>query len=98
MGSNGLVLRVLFGAVVIFGVIWVLFVGILANHATETTTTMVTVPLTENFKHWKPIAREKYHTHRDTDLNYVSKRRVPNGPDPIHNRRASKARQPPGRI
>ncbi|TXG59046.1 hypothetical protein EZV62_016875 [Acer yangbiense] len=101
MESNGRVLRVLFGAVVFFGVIWVLFVGILANHATAetmtmmrartTTTTTVTmkVPSTENFKQWKLIAREKnqHHTHhQDSDLNYVSKRRVPNGPDPIHNR------------
>ncbi|KAK4833424.1 hypothetical protein QYF36_004728 [Acer negundo] len=70
---------------------------------TTTTTTTVTmkVPSTGNSKHWKLIAREKnqHHTHhQDSDLNYVSKRRVPNGPDPIHNRRASKARQPPGRI
>ncbi|KAK1438861.1 hypothetical protein QVD17_04673 [Tagetes erecta] len=30
-------------------------------------------------------------------LNYVSKRRVPNGPDPIHNRRTRSTRQPPNR-
>ncbi|KAK4423789.1 hypothetical protein Salat_1961800 [Sesamum alatum] len=31
------------------------------------------------------------------DLNYSnSKRKVPNGPDPIHNRRAGSSRQPPG--
>ncbi|KAH6822364.1 hypothetical protein C2S53_003829 [Perilla frutescens var. hirtella] len=30
------------------------------------------------------------------DLNYVSKRRIPNGPDPIHNRRTGSSRQPPG--
>ncbi|KAK1282140.1 CLAVATA3/ESR (CLE)-related protein 25 [Acorus calamus] len=34
---------------------------------------------------------------RPTDFNYVSKRRVPNGPDPIHNRKAGKSGQPPGR-
>ncbi|KAI3936362.1 hypothetical protein MKX01_038407 [Papaver californicum] len=27
----------------------------------------------------------------------ASKRRVPNGPDPIHNRRARKSKEPPGR-
>lgn len=27
--------------------------------------------------------------HQRLDLNYMSKRRVPNGPDPIHNRSAS---------
>ncbi|KAK6133705.1 hypothetical protein DH2020_032615 [Rehmannia glutinosa] len=30
------------------------------------------------------------------DLNYTIKRRIPNGPDPIHNRRAGNSRQPPG--
>ncbi|KAK8477307.1 hypothetical protein V6N13_090354 [Hibiscus sabdariffa] len=30
------------------------------------------------------------------DLNYMSKRRVPNGPDPIHNRRAGNSGRPPG--
>ncbi|KAK0585405.1 hypothetical protein LWI29_028029 [Acer saccharum] len=71
------------------------------TRTTTTTTVTMKVPSTENFKQRKLIAREKnqHHTHhQDSDLNYVSKRRVPNGPDPIHNRRASKARQPPGRI
>ncbi|GAB2280384.1 hypothetical protein Dimus_015019 [Dionaea muscipula] len=31
------------------------------------------------------------------DINYLSKRRVPNGPDPIHNRRAGNSKQPPGK-
>ncbi|MED6163183.1 hypothetical protein PIB30_077463 [Stylosanthes scabra] len=30
------------------------------------------------------------------DFNYMSKRRVPNGPDPIHNRRAGNSGRPPG--
>ncbi|EXB74727.1 hypothetical protein L484_011006 [Morus notabilis] len=30
-------------------------------------------------------------------INYMSKRRVPNGPDPIHNRRAGKSGRLPGR-
>lgn len=85
MGSNGSVLRVLFGAVLFFGVIWILFVVMLANHETTTRATG-TVPSAENFKNWKLNAREKHHTHQDSDPFYVSKRRVPNGPDPIHNR------------
>ncbi|KAI7757087.1 hypothetical protein M8C21_028487 [Ambrosia artemisiifolia] len=37
-------------------------------------------------------------TRRDGSvINYVSKRRVPNGPDPIHNRRTRNTRQPPNR-
>ncbi|XP_031489074.1 uncharacterized protein LOC116256746 [Nymphaea colorata] len=35
--------------------------------------------------------------HPQPDPISTSKRRVPNGPDPIHNRRAGKSRQPPGR-
>ncbi|KAK8529497.1 hypothetical protein V6N13_102411 [Hibiscus sabdariffa] len=31
--------------------------------------------------------------HQRMDLNYMSKRRVPNGPDPIHNRRAGNSRR-----
>lgn len=87
MGRGGWVFRFLFGAVVVFGIIWLLFAGILANHVTTTTTT-VTVPSTEILNNWKMIAREKqkHQAHQDMDFNYVSKRRVPNGPDPIHNR------------
>ncbi|XP_051118468.1 CLAVATA3/ESR (CLE)-related protein 25 [Andrographis paniculata] len=33
--------------------------------------------------------------HQDININYVSKRRVPNGPDPIHNRRAGDLQLPP---
>ncbi|KAK1259603.1 CLAVATA3/ESR (CLE)-related protein 25 [Acorus gramineus] len=45
-----------------------------------------------SFRHFRVKGRE-----RPTDFNYVSKRRVPNGPDPIHNRKAGKSGQPPGR-
>ncbi|GMH15351.1 hypothetical protein Nepgr_017192 [Nepenthes gracilis] len=31
------------------------------------------------------------------DANYMSERSVPDGSDPIHNRRAGNSRQPPGR-
>ncbi|XP_050374088.1 uncharacterized protein LOC126791656 [Argentina anserina] len=34
--------------------------------------------------------------HPELDLNYMSKRRVPNGPDPIHNRRSGNSGRPPG--
>ncbi|KAG1368804.1 CLAVATA3/ESR (CLE)-related protein 25-like [Cocos nucifera] len=33
----------------------------------------------------------------NSDPFFGSKRRVPNGPDPIHNRRAGKSGRPPGR-
>ncbi|CAN4116248.1 unnamed protein product [Withania somnifera] len=40
--------------------------------------------------------RSTSHVHSKIDFNLVSKRRVPNGPDPIHNRRARSSRRPPG--
>ncbi|KAG8637940.1 CLAVATA3/ESR (CLE)-related protein 25 [Manihot esculenta] len=96
MGSGRRALRVLFGAIVFLGVLWFLCVGILANHAIRITRRAQVVS-TETFEHSILIGRGRYHHHKDLDLNYVSKRRVPNGPDPIHNRRASQSRQPPGR-
>ncbi|OMO52775.1 CLAVATA3/ESR (CLE)-related protein 25-like protein [Corchorus olitorius] len=56
-------------------------------------TKSIMVPSTKDFKHWEFVAQDTNNFH----LNHVSKRRVPNGPDPIHNRRAAKSRQPPGR-
>ncbi|KAK3442404.1 hypothetical protein EUGRSUZ_B02578 [Eucalyptus grandis] len=43
------------------------------------------------------IDREKKLVFRPrSDLYYMSKRRVPNGSDPIHNRRSGNSKQPPG--
>ncbi|XP_030447803.1 uncharacterized protein LOC115670633 [Syzygium oleosum] len=48
-------------------------------------------------KNSEVMDREKKLAFRpQSDLNYMSKRRVPNGPDPIHNRRAGNSKQPPG--
>lgn len=85
MGRGGRALRSLFGVTLLVGVIWFFFVGIIANHATAMTKSMM-VPSTRDFKHWEFVAQERYNFHQDFHLNYVSKRRVPNGPDPIHNR------------
>ncbi|KAH7532578.1 hypothetical protein FEM48_Zijuj04G0035500 [Ziziphus jujuba var. spinosa] len=73
----------------------------LLSHATITITSS-TVPSVDNnqmLKHWNLNGRDqRHHSLRwASNLIYVSKRRVPNGPDPIHNRRAVKTRQPPGR-
>ncbi|KAJ0433024.1 hypothetical protein HanPSC8_Chr17g0766081 [Helianthus annuus] len=52
------------------------------------------VPSTASFGGFKSRGK----TRQDGSvLNYVSKRRVPNGPDPIHNRRTRDTRQPPNR-
>ncbi|KAJ9683531.1 hypothetical protein PVL29_019208 [Vitis rotundifolia] len=95
MDDRSRVLRILFGALVFWGLIWFSYVGVIANQATKP---VITISSTGNFKHMKLIGRERHAVHQDWDLNYVSKRRVPNGPDPIHNRRAGKSREPPGRV
>lgn len=92
MGGGGGGLKALFGAIVFLGVICFLFAGIIANHVT----TIRTPSLSRNSKNWNSVAEERHLNHRDSNLHYVSKRRVPNGPDPIHNRRAQRSRQPPG--
>ncbi|KAE8021618.1 hypothetical protein FH972_007493 [Carpinus fangiana] len=84
MKGGGSVFRALFGALVFVGLIWFLAVGILANCARKTST--ITVHSTEIFECWKLNGREKQAVHWNSDINYVSRRRVPNGPDPIHNR------------
>ncbi|XP_057542197.1 CLAVATA3/ESR (CLE)-related protein 25-like [Amaranthus tricolor] len=43
-----------------------------------------------------PTIGRKIIPHSKVDMYYMSKRKVPNGPDPIHNRRAGNSRQPPG--
>ncbi|KAL1550945.1 hypothetical protein AAHA92_18845 [Salvia divinorum] len=42
------------------------------------------------------MVKRKHRTLSKLELNYMSKRRVPNGPDPIHNRGAGKSHRPPG--
>ncbi|TQD86895.1 hypothetical protein C1H46_027512 [Malus baccata] len=75
----------MFGALLLLGVFWFFLAGILVNRSAEKPA--VTVSPTEIFKHWKLIGREKHAVVWDSTFIYVSKRRVPNGPDPIHNRR-----------
>ncbi|EOA35917.1 hypothetical protein CARUB_v10021175mg [Capsella rubella] len=51
-----------------------------------------------SFIHAKEIQQGHEDGSRHGDLSYVvSKRKVPRGPDPIHNRRARNSRRPPGR-
>ncbi|KAJ6691337.1 CLAVATA3/ESR (CLE)-RELATED PROTEIN 25 [Salix koriyanagi] len=85
MGRGGRILRALFGAAIFWGLIWFMYVGILPSHAT-TLMARIRVPSAGTFKHLKLSGGESHLVRHDMDLNYVSKRRVPNGPDPIHNR------------
>ena len=85
MGRGGRALRFLFGVTVLVGVIWLLFVCTIVNHAT-TITKSIMVSSTRDFKHQEFVGQERLNSHQDFHLKHVSKRRVPNGPDPIHNR------------
>ena len=73
MGGSGI--RALVRSVVSLVIIVFLLVSILANSAPS-------VPSTENVK---PLR----FSGKDANLFHVSKRKVPNGPDPIHNRFSS---------
>ncbi|XP_028778641.1 CLAVATA3/ESR (CLE)-related protein 25 [Neltuma alba] len=95
MGFGGVRTRkFLFGALVSVGVIWFMFLAISFNRQTKRT---VLVPYNVISKHLKLVHMERHALHPKSGLIYVSKRRVPNGPDPIHNRRAVNSRQPPTR-
>ncbi|CAK9308941.1 unnamed protein product [Citrullus colocynthis] len=87
MESNCSFLRSLFGAFLFLGIIWFSFIGVIdnASPASRRATDM----------QWKLIGREKHVFHWHSDFYSVSKRRVPNGPDPIHNRRVENSKQPP---
>lgn len=86
MGRGRRAFKALFGALALVVFIWLVFAGVLDAGGMNTTTT-TTVKLRPEGS-FKPLDR--------TNLNYMSKRRVPNGPDPIHNRKAGNSGQPPG--
>ncbi|XP_057447552.1 CLAVATA3/ESR (CLE)-related protein 25 [Lotus japonicus] len=94
MGVGGVSLRrLLLGALVSVGVIWFMFlVAISVNSKTKRT---VLVPINVISKHLKLVGMQRHALHSNSGMIFVSKRRVPNGPDPIHNRKAVKYRQPP---
>ena len=85
MGRGGRALRFLIGVTVLMGVIWLLFVCTIVNHATAMTKSIM-VSSTRDFKHQEFVGQDRLNSHQDFHLNYVSKRRIPSGPDPIHNR------------
>ncbi|CAA3010442.1 CLAVATA3 ESR (CLE)-related 25 [Olea europaea subsp. europaea] len=49
-----------------------------------------------SMKHMQMIGTGNHKVLAKFDLNYTNKRRVPNGSDPIHNRKAGNSHQPPG--
>ncbi|EEF42240.1 CLAVATA3/ESR (CLE)-related protein 25 [Ricinus communis] len=98
--GHSMLFKVLYGVIAMLGFVWLLSVATLESAAATKTTTPLTVQLstTGNPKHEVDIGREKLVYDPELDLNYMmSKRKVPNGPDPIHNRRAGNSKRPPGR-
>ncbi|KAK7266253.1 hypothetical protein RIF29_18895 [Crotalaria pallida] len=89
--------RLLLGALVSVGIIWFMFLSIISVNSHQTKRTVVLVPsLSVLSKHLKLVGMQRQHSlHSNSGMIFVSKRRVPNGPDPIHNRKAVKYRQPP---
>ncbi|KAH1192564.1 CLAVATA3/ESR (CLE)-related protein 25 [Glycine soja] len=85
MGVGGVISckKLLLGALVSLGVIWFMFLAISVNRQTKRT---VLVPMNVISKHLKLVSMQRHALHSNSGLFIVSKRRVPNGPDPIHNR------------
>lgn len=73
--------RGLLGAVFVMGILCLLCFGMISNHPRRLAT--VTVPSTQSFE---LVGKQRNADHGASQLHYVSKRRVPNGSDPIHNR------------
>ena len=74
--------EVLFRRLVLVGLILFLWVGILENEAA----TLNSEVAGGSWKHMELIGKRLLNAHKHLEINFVSKRRVPNGPDPIHNR------------
>ncbi|KAB2624638.1 CLAVATA3/ESR (CLE)-related protein 25 [Pyrus ussuriensis x Pyrus communis] len=87
MGGGVSCLKLFLQTLAVVGFICFLLIGTLETRGGTSTAAS---------KHADAVGREKL-VHPDLDLNYmVSKRRVPKGPDPIHNRRAGSSGRPPG--
>ncbi|KAM7468591.1 hypothetical protein LguiB_016153 [Lonicera macranthoides] len=89
MGSGGRFIKTMFGVVVLLVFVWFLLVGILEGGSHEET--KETKSLMKNMK-VGGVERVEL----SDMINSMSKRRVPNGPDPIHNRKAGNSGRPPG--
>lgn len=81
-------LRALFWVVAIVLYIVFMFVAILGSGSTTLTAARTSTATTTkgSFKYLEVMERDVPSFHQDLDPNNMSKRRVPNGPDPIHNR------------
>lgn len=76
--------KALFRVALLLGLIWFLWVGVLENEAARLNGKLLAGGGSEKQEEMTgkrvPIAQ------KNLEINFVSKRKVPNGPDPIHNR------------
>ncbi|XP_061367707.1 CLAVATA3/ESR (CLE)-related protein 25-like isoform X2 [Gastrolobium bilobum] len=69
------------------GLVCLLVVGSLGSGVGTTNPTTLSTESSERLKQEHVIGNsDKPLNHAELDFNYMSKRRIPNGPDPIHNR------------
>ncbi|KAL5980687.1 hypothetical protein ACLOJK_028596 [Asimina triloba] len=94
--SSGLLKSVVctVGLVVFVGLLLLLLVDSVENEGANmaavksaTTTSSASATTRGSFMDSEDVVgRRRLHDHDPMNLNYMSKRKVPNGPDPIHNR------------
>ena len=72
-----------FKALLVVGLVCLLVLGSLGSG--EGTRHPTTQWSQERVKHERVVGRDKPVDSAELDFNYMCKRRVPNGPDPIHN-------------
>ncbi|KAG8366243.1 hypothetical protein BUALT_Bualt17G0056200 [Buddleja alternifolia] len=87
--------KAIFRVIVLVGIVGLLIVGAVGDHENiggrKMMKTSIGGAAGNYMKQYDDIrAVSKF------QLNYISKRRVPNGSDPIHNRRAGSSTHPPG--
>ncbi|KAA0045398.1 hypothetical protein IC582_005881 [Cucumis melo] len=91
-----------FGSLLVMAFIWLLLANGSCQRKEPVVVGKVTTAMGDEFsgvfkKTTVVVGGGKVADHPEWHLNYMSKRRVPNGPDPIHNRRAGNSGRPPGK-
>lgn len=78
--------RLFLGALLSLGVMCFMFLTISTMNVQTKRTILVPMNVNVISKHLKLVGMKRHVLHSNSKLVFVSKRRVPNGPDPIHNR------------
>lgn len=96
-GGGCRVFKALFGALLLVVFVWLLLLGILESGETKGSSA-VTITSSSNLRKVMLVGRQRHPVAGTPDLIYASKRKVPSGPDPIHNRHVGETNRPPGRV